>query len=171
MKKGLALFGIALAMVVLGRSVGHGQSVTSDTAGSSGVSSRESKTSVALESGVIFLDLVEGDGPEARTGQMVGFHYVGKVVETGKVIDDSRIKPIPNPLRIVLGTGKIIRGLEEGMTGMRRGGRRLIEIPPHLGYGDAGVPPEIPPKAHLLFDIELVEVRDAPTSASMSTTP
>jgi FKBP-type peptidyl-prolyl cis-trans isomerase len=129
------------------------------------------QTSVALESGVLFQDIVVGTGPEPRADQRVGFHYVGKVVETGKVIDDSRSKIVPNPLRIKLSDGKIIKGLADGLVGMRVGGRRLVEIPPELGYGDQGVPPEIPPKAHLLFDVELVEVQDVPTTATASAGP
>jgi FKBP-type peptidyl-prolyl cis-trans isomerase len=91
---------------------------------------------------------------------------VGKVISTGKIIDNSRIKIVPNPLRVVLDGGKLIKGLEDGFIGMRVGGRRLIEVPPELGYGDAGVPPDIPPKARLLFDVELVEVRDNDTTAT-----
>ena len=106
--------------------------------------------------------------PELRPEQRIGFHYVGKVLETGKEIDNSRIKIIPNPLRLSLNEGKLIRGLTEGMIGMRLGGRRLIEIPPAMGYGDAGVPPEIPPKARLLFDIELVEIRDVSTTEALA---
>lgn len=126
------------------------------------------QTSVVLESGLIYQDIVKGNGREPVRGQKVGFHYTGKVISTGKIIDDSRIKIIPNPLRVTLGDGKLIKGIEEGILGMRVGGRRLIEIPPELGYGDTGVPPEIPPKARLLFDIELVEVRDSDTTGSAS---
>ncbi len=125
-----------------------------------------SQTSYTLESGVIYQDLRVGTGPEPLRGQMVGFHYEGKVLSTGKMIDNSRIKIVPNPLRVTLGGGKLIPGLEDGLIGMRVGGRRLIEIPPERGYGDAGIPPEIPPKARLLFDVELVEVRDEQTTAS-----
>jgi FKBP-type peptidyl-prolyl cis-trans isomerase len=122
------------------------------------------RTSVTLESGVQFQDIVVGTGAEATKGKILGIHYEGKVVSTGKVIDNSRWKLIPTPLRFELGGGKVIRGLDEGLTGMRVGGKRLIAIPPDLAYGDAGVPPEIPPKAWLTFDVELVEVRDKETS-------
>ena len=124
------------------------------------------ETSVALESGIIYQDIVKGTGREPLNGQRIGFHYVGKILSTGKVIDNSRIKIIPNPLRVTLGEGKLIKGIEEGIIGMRVGGRRLIEIPPELGYGDQGVSPEIPPKARLLFDIELVEVQDNETATT-----
>ncbi|MCX7625758.1 MAG: FKBP-type peptidyl-prolyl cis-trans isomerase [Candidatus Sumerlaeaceae bacterium] len=153
-----------LALVVNVACVAIGQAeVTSD---SLEVTSVSPQTSVVLESGLIYQDIVKGSGREPLPGQKVGFHYVGKVISTGKIIDNSRIKIIPNPLRVTLGGGKLIKGIEEGIIGMRVGGRRLIEIPPELGYGDAGVPPEIPPKARLLFDIELVEVRDNETTGS-----
>lgn len=140
--------------------------VADETTASLETAGSTQQTSVVLESGLIYQDIVKGNGREPLRGQKVGFHYTGKVISTGKIIDNSRIKIVPNPLRVTLGDGKLIKGIEEGIIGMRVGGRRLIEIPPELGYGDTGVPPEIPPKARLLFDIELVEVRDSETTGS-----
>ncbi|MGB9692243.1 MAG: FKBP-type peptidyl-prolyl cis-trans isomerase [Candidatus Sumerlaeaceae bacterium] len=152
--------GIVAAIFVLA-----GRLLAQETTQSATVA-KATQTSYTLETGVIFQDLRVGTGPEPRRGQMVGIHYEGRVLSTGKMIDNSRIKIIPNPLRITLGAGKLIPGLEDGLIGMRLGGRRLIEIPPDRAYGDAGIPPEIPPKARLLFDVELVEVRDAETTSS-----
>ncbi len=137
---------------------------------STAVSRSDKPTSIALDSGIIYQDLVIGTGPEPRPEQKIGIHYVGKVIETGREIDNSRIKILPNPLRFIPNDGKIIRGIWEGMIGMRVGGRRVIEIPPALGYGEQGVPPEIPPHSRLLFDIELVEVRDVSTAEAAAMT-
>ncbi|AXA34888.1 MAG: hypothetical protein D6691_12700 [Candidatus Hydrogenedentota bacterium] len=113
---------------------------------------------VVLDSGVAYQDVRVGNGPEPRQGEMVGLHYSGKIVQSGKLIDESRTKLVPVPLRLEWKPGKLIPGLYEGMIGMRLGGRRLVLIPPAQGYGDAGAPPSIPPKSWLFFDVELVEV-------------
>lgn len=157
---------IALVSLIVGSGYSDATSRAAETTTPLSTSAANIRTSITLESGVIYQDLVVGTGPEPTRGQKVGFHYVGKVISTGKIIDNSRIKIVPNPLRVVLDGGKLIKGLEDGFIGMRVGGRRLIEIPPELGYGDAGVPPDIPPKARLLFDVELVEVRDNDTTAT-----
>jgi len=118
----------------------------------------DTSSCVVLDSGVAYQDVRVGNGPEPRQEEMVGLHYSGKIVQTGKLIDDSHTKLVPVPLRIEWKPGKLIPGLYEGMIGMRLGGRRVVLIPPAQGYGDAGAPPSIPPKSWLFFDVELVEI-------------
>ena len=81
-------------------------------------------------------DIWEGDGPVARAGQTVSVHYVGVAFSTGEEFDASWNRG--TPLRFQLGAGQVIAGWDQGLQGMRVGGRRMITIPPHLGYGDRG---------------------------------
>ena len=108
-----------------------------------------------LDSGVVVEDLECGDGEEAERGDLVTVHYTG-TLENGRQFDSSRDRGEPFPLR--LGAGMVIPGWEEGLPGMRVGGTRELTIPPELGYGEAGRPPEIPPNSTLVFEIELLEV-------------
>src|SRR4051812_12474778 len=101
-------------------------------------------------------DLVVGDGPEASKGQRVTVHYVGVAFSTGEEFDASwnRGEPFVFPL----GAGKVIRGWDEGVAGMRVGGRRQLVIPPHLGYGERGAGAVIRPGETLIFVVDLVGV-------------
>ena len=107
-----------------------------------------------LDSGLVVQDVECGDGEEAERGDLVTVHYTG-TLENGGEFDSSRGGE-PFPLR--LGAGMVIPGWEEGLPGMRAGGTRDLTIPPELGYGEAGRPPEIPPNSTLVFEIELLEV-------------
>jgi FKBP-type peptidyl-prolyl cis-trans isomerase len=108
-----------------------------------------------LDSGLVIEDLECGDGEEAERGDLVTVHYTG-TLENGSQFDSSRDRGEPFPLR--LGAGMVIQGWEEGLPGMRVGGTRELTIPPELGYGEAGSPPDIPPNSMLVFEIELLEV-------------
>jgi FKBP-type peptidyl-prolyl cis-trans isomerase len=107
------------------------------------------------ESGLQIADLYVGDGAEAVVGRSVEVHYTGWLRATGARFDSSRDRGVP--LELLLGEGRVIRGWEEGLLGMRQGGKRQLVIPPELGYGDRdlGV---IPPGSTLVFDVELVSV-------------
>ena len=102
-------------------------------------------------------DLAPGEGPEAAPGDQVEVHYQGRL-EDGRVFDDSRERGIP--IRFELGAGQVIAGWDEGIAGMRVGGRRRLVIPPTLAYGHAGSPPSIPPDAILEFEVELLAIRE-----------
>lgn len=129
---------------------------------------------VTTPSGLKYVDVVTGDGPSPQEGQIVVVHYVGKV-KGGSVFDSTVTRG--RPFGFQLGGGKVIKGWEEGVAGMRVGGRRKLLIPPGLGYGDQGAPPNIPPNATLVFDVQLVDVRDPapstppPISGTPVTTP
>lgn len=100
-------------------------------------------------------DTQVGTGAEAVAGKTVSIHYTGKL-ENGKVFDSSVGK---SPLTFTLGTGQVIPGFEQGVTGMKVGGKRTITIPPSLGYGEQGAGDAIPPNATLIFELELVDVK------------
>jgi len=111
--------------------------------------------SAAPHAGLKIEDVVVGTGVAAKTGDAVRVHYVGKLVD-GTVFDSSIERG--TPFTFILGDGKVIRGWEIGVVGMRVGGKRKLTVPPELGYGPTGSPPNIPPNATLLFDIELLNV-------------
>ena len=108
------------------------------------------------------LDVVEGTGAEARPG-MVSVHYTGwlhdpsKADGHGKKFDSSVDRGQPFEFR--LGAGQVIRGWDEGVAGMKVGGKRTLIIPPEMGYGARGAGGVIPPNATLVFDVELIAVR------------
>ncbi|MDH5490695.1 MAG: FKBP-type peptidyl-prolyl cis-trans isomerase [Myxococcales bacterium] len=101
-------------------------------------------------------DLVVGDGPEAKTGSKVSVHYTGTLTD-GSKFDSSLDRG--DPFSFPLGGGRVIRGWDEGVVGMKVGGKRKLVIPPEMAYGDRGFPPIIPPGSTLIFEIELLEIR------------
>lgn len=96
-----------------------------------------------------------GKGPEAKEGDTVSVHYTGKLTD-GKEFDSS--KKSGKPLDFVIGQHRVIKGWEQGITGMKAGQKRTLTIPPDLAYGPRGFPPVIPPNATLVFDVELVKI-------------
>ena len=102
-------------------------------------------------------DLTEGDGAEATAGSTVSVHYVGVAHSTGEEFDASYNRG--EPLDFRLGVGQVISGWDQGVQGMKVGGRRQLVIPPHLGYGDRGAGGVIKPGETLIFVVDLVDVR------------
>jgi peptidylprolyl isomerase len=100
-------------------------------------------------------DLTVGDGAEAKTGDTVDVHYTGWLKD-GKKFDSSLDRN--RTFRIVLGAGQVIKGWDQGLVGMKEGGKRKLQIPPELAYGPRSVGGVIPPNATLVFDVELVRV-------------
>ena len=84
-------------------------------------------------------------------------HYVGTLLADGSKFDSSRDRP--GNFKFVIGKGQVIKGWDKGIEGMKVGGKRVLVIPPKLGYGKRGSPPEIPGDATLVFDVELLAVR------------
>ncbi len=99
-------------------------------------------------------DLIVGTGKEAKTGDTVTVNYVGALYNGGKVFDASWKRK--EPFTFTLGKGQVIAGWEQGVPGMRVGGRRELIVPSSLGYGATGSPPSIPPNAPLVFVIDLL---------------
>jgi peptidylprolyl isomerase len=102
-------------------------------------------------------DLGLGDGKEATSGSTVVVHYVGVAHSTGEEFDASYNRG--EPLSFRLGVGQVIAGWDQGVTGMKVGGRRKLVIPPHLGYGDRGAGGVIKPGETLIFVVDLLDVR------------
>lgn len=109
----------------------------------------------ALPSGLRYEDVKVGDKAVAVKGKRVTVHYTG-TLSNGKKFDSSRDRN--EPFVFQLGLGQVIKGWDEGIEGMRVGGKRKLIIPPPLAYGDKGVGGVIPPNAELYFDIELLNV-------------
>ena len=107
-------------------------------------------------SGLQYVDVVQGGGAEAQSGQRVTVHYTGWLTN-GTKFDSSRDRN--DPFQFALGGGQVIQGWDQGVVGMREGGQRRLIIPANLGYGARGAAGVIPPNATLNFDVELLKAR------------
>ena len=110
-------------------------------------------------SGLQYIDVAQGDGAVAQSGQHVTVHYTGWLFENGQQgmkFDSSRDRGMP--FDFDLDVGMVIRGWDEGVQGMQVGGQRTLIIPAQLGYGARGAGGVIPPNATLKFDVELLSV-------------
>jgi len=106
-------------------------------------------------SGLIIEDVTVGEGAAAATGQKVTVHYTGWLTN-GTQFDSSKDRN--DPFVFPLGGGRVIKGWDEGVQGMKVGGKRKLTIPPALGYGARGAGSTIPPNATLVFEVELLGV-------------
>jgi FKBP-type peptidyl-prolyl cis-trans isomerase len=111
---------------------------------------------VTTESGLKYLDVTVGTGRLAELGDTASVHYTGWLAD-GKKFDSSVDRKEPFSFR--LGAGQVIKGWDEGVMGMKIGGKRKLTIPPQLGYGARGAGGVIPPNATLTFDVELLDLR------------
>lgn len=103
--------------------------------------------------GLEIVDLTVGAGEEATPGQTVSVHYTGTLTD-GSKFDSSLDRG--QPFSFVLGAGNVIAGWDQGVKGMKVGGKRKLTIPHDLAYGDRGFPPVIPPRSTLVFEVELL---------------
>jgi FKBP-type peptidyl-prolyl cis-trans isomerase len=115
---------------------------------------------IKTESGLQYWDIVTGTGAVAKEGDRVRVHYTGWLT-TGKKFDSSL--DWGRPFTFALGNGEVIQGWDEGISGMKVGGKRQLRIPGELGYGEAGSPDgTIPANATLIFDVQLLSVQESP---------
>jgi FKBP-type peptidyl-prolyl cis-trans isomerase FkpA len=105
-------------------------------------------------------DVVVGSGRGVQNGDTVHVQYTGTLMNGEKF--DSSYDHGGDPFKVTLGKGEVIQGWDQGLVGMKVGGKRRLRIPPELGYGESGSPPTIPANAGLIFDVELVSVDGAP---------
>jgi FKBP-type peptidyl-prolyl cis-trans isomerase FkpA len=102
------------------------------------------------------VDTAVGVGRQAATGDTVHVQYTGTLMSGTKF--DSSYDHGGDPFKFTIGKGEVIKGWDQGVVGMKVGGKRRLRIPPDLGYGASGSPPSIPPQAGLIFDVELVSI-------------
>ena len=102
-------------------------------------------------------DLIEGKGAAAKSGDKISVRYVGNLYDTNKEFDSSW-KRGKAPFELTLGQGQVIQGWDQGLIGMKAGGRRRLTIPPDLAYGAQGQPPTIPANSTLVFDVDLTKI-------------
>ena len=123
------------------------------------VAAQEGKT-VELTGGLKYIDTKVGDGDVAQKGYLLAMNYTGWLYKNGQkgAEFDSSLKT-GKPFSFKLGTGQVIKGWDEGIAGMKAGGKRTLIIPPELAYGATGAGGVIPPNATLLFEVELISVR------------
>jgi len=114
----------------------------------------QNEKAITTDSGLIYLDLTTGEGQEATPGSTVTVNYTG-TLENGDQFDTSIGRA---PFSFPLGAGRVIKGWDEGVAGMKVGGKRKLTIPPELGYGSRGAGNVIPANATLIFEVELLKV-------------
>jgi peptidylprolyl isomerase len=115
-----------------------------------------SAAEVTTPSGLKYTNLVEGTGATPQRGQTLTVHYTGSLTN-GTKFDSSRDKGTPMQFRF--GINPMIKGWDEGISTMKVGGRRKLIVPPSLGYGPQGKPPDIPGNSTLIFDVELLDAK------------
>ncbi len=109
------------------------------------------------ESGLEYVILEEGEGPQPQPGQMISVEYIGVLKEDGKKFDESITRD--RPFSFAVGTGQVIPGWDEGLQLLKQGSEAVLFIPYALAYGEAGSPPAIPEKADLVFYVELTDIQ------------
>ena len=146
---------VALFALILSACGGSGDD-RSDAGASGGDFAIDSAALTRTGSGLQYQDVTVGNGAEAQQGQVAVVHYTGWLTD-GTKFDSSRDRN--EPFSFPIGAGQVIPGWDEGVAGMKVGGRRKLVIPANLGYGEMGAPPVIPPGATLVFDVELLELK------------
>jgi peptidylprolyl isomerase len=163
----MLIFSLCVALAIAGcggsddSSSTDGSTEASAAAASESTESMQTKPKVTVPNGappkkLEEKELVEGTGAEAKSGDEVSVQYVGVDYKTGKEFDASWDRGEPFPF--TLGAGEVIPGWDQGVDGMKVGGRRELIIPPELAYGAAGAPPAIAPNATLVFVVDLLSV-------------
>jgi peptidylprolyl isomerase len=156
MRSKISLFLVLLtsAALIFAQTKSDKSSDKSNAAKSTGPTKVTGKPHTTI-TGLQYWDIVQGTGPTAVSGNKVTVNYTGWL-QNGKQFDSSIGR---GPFAFMLGAGQVIKGWDEGVAGMKVGGKRQLRIPPELAYGPRGAPGAIPPYATLTFDVELLGVK------------
>jgi FKBP-type peptidyl-prolyl cis-trans isomerase len=147
----IALAGVSIAQTAARKTTAK-RTAKPTASGPTKVTGAPTKTASGLE----YWDIKVGTGAVAQTGKQVKVDYTGWLTN-GKKFDSS--VGTGRPFDFMLGAGQVIKGWDEGVVGMKVGGKRQLRIPPALAYGAAGHPPQIPPNSTLVFDLRLVDAK------------
>jgi FKBP-type peptidyl-prolyl cis-trans isomerase len=148
---------VLMAVLVVARNVSAQSAAKKSTAPNTNAPTKVTGDGVKTPSGLTYWDLRIGNGETAKEGSRVLVHYTGWLTD-GKKFDSS--VDAGTPFKFTIGNGEVIKGWEEGIAGMRVGGKRQLRIPPELGYGAQGTPDgPIPPNTTLIFDVKLLGVQ------------
>ena len=150
--KTTVIFLLTLSIALLAQTKKPAKAADKKANGPTAVSGKPTTTPSGLE----YWDIKKGSGKLAEKGKKVSVHYTGWLTD-GKEFDSSR--DAGEPIQFNLGTGEVIKGWDEGIAGMKVGGKRQLKIPPALGYGPRGFGSSIPPNSTLVFDVELMDVK------------
>jgi FKBP-type peptidyl-prolyl cis-trans isomerase len=148
----------ALLLLILGGPAGSGglsATAVENKEGKAMEPSKDTAKEIVTPTGLKYVDQKIGAGPEAKAGDAVQVHYTGWLLD-GTKFDSSRDRN--QPFRFKLGAGQVIKGWDEGVAGMKVGGKRRLTIPSELGYGRQGAGGVIPPGATLVFEVELLGI-------------
>ena len=155
-----AFFALAFASFFFAGCI-HEEIPLSETTDETQVTNQTEEETVVGE--LVIEDLVPGTGVEAKEGDLVRVHYIGKLTD-GTTFDSSVHRG--QPFEFTLGAGEVIKGWDVGVQGMNVGGKRKLTIPPQFAYGERGSGDRIPPNATLIFEIDLLAVNPEPTESS-----
>jgi peptidylprolyl isomerase len=160
-RRGLGLAALAAAALIAGCGSSGSSTITvgaeSPSANTVVEKTKEPTTGTTPTSApttLVTKEIITGTGAEAKAGESVTVNYVGALYSNGKVFDASWLRK--EPFTFTLGQGQVIKGWDQGVVGMKVGGRRELIIPAELAYGKAGSPPKIPPNAPLIFIVDLL---------------
>ena len=161
--KGITLCGIVLALAFSLAAQTSNHRTTPVRVPDTNAPTKVTGDGVKTDSGLQYWDIKVGSGDEAKSGDHVKVHYTGWFT-SGKKFDSS--VDARQPYSFTLGAGNVIKGWDEGVVGMKVGGKRQLRIPPELAYGEQGYKNIIPPNATLIFDVQLLAVTPAPAAVT-----